>query len=123
LMLELGANPNHMRGKTLLATAVGARNRTLVELLLRAGADPNLRDREGLSALSHATRTNCAALITLLEQHGGVLDTNCRPLLPRVRRHGRMRQNGSRLMAELLARHCGRHCRDRQQPMPERANR
>ncbi|EJT82577.1 hypothetical protein GGTG_02550 [Gaeumannomyces tritici R3-111a-1] len=63
-LLEHGASPNQLLdstttgdgGETLLLHAVGARDRAFAALLLRHGADPNARDRDGRSPLMQALR-------------------------------------------------------------------
>src|SRR6185503_15944750 len=59
LLLEGGLKVDHRHsdGDTLLMRAVLS-SRELVELLLRRGADPNLRDRHGRSALLLAAMTD-----------------------------------------------------------------
>ena len=40
-------------------------------MLLEAGADPGLADRDGVSALAHAEARGFDAIATLIRAHGG----------------------------------------------------
>jgi Ankyrin repeats (many copies) len=55
LLLKSKADPNTItgRGDTLLHLAVGKRNPELLDILLAAGANPNVLDAQGLSALDY----------------------------------------------------------------------
>ncbi len=48
----------------------GPRHTQIVQLLLEAGADPELADGEGVTPLAHARQRGFAAIETLLRQHG-----------------------------------------------------
>ncbi|KAL8369508.1 hypothetical protein RB595_000029 [Gaeumannomyces hyphopodioides] len=86
-LLEHGASPNQLLDSTtgsggetttLLLHAVGARDHAFASLLLRHGADPNARDRDGRSPLMQALRAlpdpgsgqDPDALVRLLVEHG-----------------------------------------------------
>lgn len=61
-------------GWTALLEAVilgdgGEAHQSIVELLLSAGANPHIADKEGVSALEHARQRKQTAVIRLLEQH------------------------------------------------------
>ena len=61
-------------GWTALLEAVilgdgGEAHQSIVELLLRAGANPHIADTEGVTALEHARQRKQKAVIRLLEQH------------------------------------------------------
>ncbi|MBB5235555.1 ankyrin repeat domain-containing protein [Deinococcus budaensis] len=63
-------------GWTALLEAVilgdgGAQHAEIVRLLLEAGADPNLPDGEGVTALEHARSRGYAAMVHLLKEAGG----------------------------------------------------
>ncbi|WP_337867171.1 ankyrin repeat domain-containing protein [Meiothermus sp.] len=49
----------------------GSRHTEIVRLLLAAGANPNLADRDGVTPLQHARRRGYSSMIRLLEQAGG----------------------------------------------------
>nr|WP_246363399.1 ankyrin repeat domain-containing protein [Deinococcus budaensis] len=49
----------------------GAQHAEIVRLLLEAGADPNLPDGEGVTALEHARSRGYAAMVHLLKEAGG----------------------------------------------------
>lgn len=77
-ILETKINVNHVNnlGWTALLEAVilgdgGNRHTEIVRLLLGAGANPNLADRDGVTPLQHARRRGHSAMIRLLEQAGG----------------------------------------------------
>jgi ankyrin repeat protein len=61
-------------GWTALLEAVilgdgGAAHQSIVELLLSAGANPHIADKEGVTALEHARQMEQTAVIRLLEQN------------------------------------------------------
>lgn len=72
-LLKTEINVDHVNnlGWTALLEAVilgdgGARHTEIVRLLLAAGADPNLADRDGTTPLGHAKRRGYAAIAQLL---------------------------------------------------------
>jgi len=67
--LDAGADPNIDRGRRspLLILATSIRSRALVEMLLNAGADPEVQDRKGRSALEVAEEAGDAEVVRLLE--------------------------------------------------------
>ena len=50
----------------------GARHVQIVQLLLEAGADPELADGDGVTPLTHARQRGYAGIETLLRQHGAL---------------------------------------------------
>jgi ankyrin repeat protein len=77
-ILKTKINVNHVNnlGWTALLEAVilgdgGSRHTEIVRLLLAAGANPNLADRDGVTPLQHARRRGYSSMIRLLEQAGG----------------------------------------------------
>lgn len=76
LKTKIGVNHINNLGWTALLEAVvlgdGGRCHTeIVRLLLVAGANPNLADRDGVTPLQHARRRGYSVMIGLLEQAGG----------------------------------------------------
>lgn len=78
LLLTSGIDVNHVNdlGWTCLLEIVilgdgGPRHREVAKLVLDAGADPNIADREGVSPLAHARRRGQAAVARLIEAAGG----------------------------------------------------
>lgn len=78
LLLTSGIDVNHVNdlGWTCLLEIVilgdgGPRHREVARLVLDAGADPNIADREGVSPLAHARRRGQAAVARLIEAAGG----------------------------------------------------
>lgn len=72
LLTERGVNVNAVdaQGRSALMFAARRAQRPAAELLLAAGADPTLRDAEGLSALSYAYEGGDEALFALLQERG-----------------------------------------------------
>ena len=56
---------------SVLLAAINARQEQAVELLLAAGADPNLADTTGISPLMTAAGINSVAMVEMLLKHGG----------------------------------------------------
>lgn len=78
LLLTSGIDVNHVNdlGWTCLLEIVilgdgGPRHREVAKLVLDAGADPNIADREGVSPLAHARRRGQVAVARLIEAAGG----------------------------------------------------
>lgn len=78
LLLTSGIDVNHVNdlGWTCLLEIVilgdgGPRHQEVARLVLAAGADPNLADRDGLTPLAHAKARGQAAVAELIEQAGG----------------------------------------------------
>jgi ankyrin repeat protein len=78
LLLTSGIDVNHVNdlGWTCLLEIVilgdgGARHQEVAKLVLAAGADPNLADRDGVTPLAHARARGQAAVARLIEQAGG----------------------------------------------------
>ena len=78
LLLTSGIDVNHVNdlGWTCLLEIVilgdgGPRHREVARLVLDAGADPNIADREGVSPLAHARRRGQVAVARLIEAAGG----------------------------------------------------
>lgn len=78
LLLTSGIDVNHVNdlGWTCLLEIVilgdgGPRHQEVAKLVLAAGADPNLADRDGLTPLAHARAKGQAAVARLIEQAGG----------------------------------------------------
>jgi ankyrin repeat protein/CHAT domain-containing protein len=67
LLLKSGASP---KAANLLHIAIGARNSTLVRLLLAAGAEVDFKDRDGWTPLHHAVNIAELELIELLVTAG-----------------------------------------------------
>jgi ankyrin repeat protein len=77
-ILKTKINLNHVNnlGWTALLEAIilgdgGPRHTEIVRLLIGAGAEVNLADREGVTPLQHARRRGYTAMVKLLEQAGG----------------------------------------------------
>ncbi len=78
LLLQSGIDVNHVNnlGWTCLLECVmlgdgGPRHQEAAKLVLAAGADPNLADRDGVSPRDHAHRRGQNAVASLIEQAGG----------------------------------------------------
>lgn len=76
-MLKTPVNINHVNrfGWTALIEAVilgdgGPRHTAIVRLLVTHGADVNLPDRDGITALAHARQRNYRDIIRILESAG-----------------------------------------------------
>ena len=77
LDMALNDNPQSVHltdaaGRTLLMTAVENKQKEVVKLLLRRGADPNTLSKAGFSALSRAVSVASLELVRLLVSAGGV---------------------------------------------------
>lgn len=77
-LIAAGVDMNHVNklGWTALMEAVvladgGPRHRQIVQLLLDAGADPNIPDFDGVTPLQHAHRMGQAEMARLIVQGGG----------------------------------------------------
>ncbi len=76
-LLQAGAKPDHVNrlGWTGLLEAIilgdgGPRHQAIVAMLIGAGADVNLADREGVTPLRHARQKGQAEIIAQLERAG-----------------------------------------------------
>ncbi|MFW5464255.1 ankyrin repeat domain-containing protein [Knoellia sp. CPCC 206453] len=76
-VVRTGINVNHVNdlGWTALLEAVllgdgGPRHQVIVRVLLEAGADPAIADREGVTALEHARSKGQSEVATILEAAG-----------------------------------------------------
>jgi ankyrin repeat protein len=79
MLVAAGVDLDHINrlGWTALMEAVVLTNGgpifvEIVKTLLEAGADPNIADNDGVSALTHAKSRNFTEMVTLLETHGGM---------------------------------------------------
>lgn len=77
-LIEAGVAVDHVNrlGWTALLEAVilgdgGKRHEQIVRLLLDAGADPNLADKDGVTPLAHTQRAGYAAIEHMLREAGG----------------------------------------------------
>lgn len=70
--LEMGANFNYCSGPDEAPLHVAAANcsTNMLQLLLDRGADPDVRDKSGFTALQHACRAGTLDVVTLLLQQG-----------------------------------------------------
>ncbi len=76
-LLKYGADPNKPEKLSLMTPIMAAETETMAKILLEAGANPNLRDRTGRTALHHAVKMREAgSLVRLLGQAGA--DVNAR---------------------------------------------
>jgi hypothetical protein len=77
VLLENGADPNRGRelpyGETPLILALGLGDQNLLVLLLEKGANPNLADKRGDTAVHHALRSGQKGMVDLLKDYGGDL--------------------------------------------------
>jgi ankyrin repeat protein len=78
ILLATAIDKNHVNklGWTALLEAVilgngGPAHTEIVRLLVEAGANVNLADRDGMTPLAHARRRGFAAMVRLLENAGG----------------------------------------------------
>lgn len=76
-VVETGIDVNHVNdlGWTALLEAVilgdgGPDHQQIVRILLEAGADPSIADKDGITALQHARRSGYAEIAALLDAHG-----------------------------------------------------
>jgi len=76
-LLQAGAKPDHVNrlGWTGLLEAIilgdgGPRHQAIVAMLIGAGADVNLADREGVTPLRHARQKGQAEIVAQLERAG-----------------------------------------------------
>ncbi|CDW55108.1 Notch and Ank 2 and EGF and NOD domain containing protein [Trichuris trichiura] len=75
-LISSGADVNNRHGlhmSTPLITAVKNKQIAAIELLLRRGADPNLKDLGGRTALHHAVSVDCSGIVELLLNSGRCL--------------------------------------------------
>jgi len=77
ILIDAGVPVNHVNnlGWTAMQEAIllnngGPRQQQVVRLLLAAGADPNIRDPEGRTALQNAERLGFAEIATLIRARG-----------------------------------------------------
>ncbi|WP_159823982.1 ankyrin repeat domain-containing protein [Arthrobacter sp. 9AX] len=77
ILIGAGVPVNHVNnlGWTAMQEAIllntgGPRQQEVVRLLLEAGADPNIRDREGRTALQNAERLGFAEIAALIRNRG-----------------------------------------------------
>jgi len=70
ILLNAGARVNTSAGGEALITAAASGKSVNLQLLLKAGADPNYRDKDGATALSVARESHLDAVIQQLRQAG-----------------------------------------------------
>lgn len=77
ILIEAGANLDHVNnlGWTALMEAIvltdgGRTHQAIVAELLKAGANPNIPDHQGVTPLAHAKQRQQAAMVQLLTQAG-----------------------------------------------------
>ncbi len=77
VLIEAGTELDHVNrlGWTALLEAVilsdgGSAHQQIVAMLLEAGADPGLADRDGVSPLAHAEARSFDAIAALIRVHG-----------------------------------------------------
>jgi ankyrin repeat protein len=78
ILIEAGTKLDHVNrlGWTALLEAIllsegGTAHQQIVAMLLDAGANPGLADRDGVTALAHAEARGFDAIVTLIRAHGG----------------------------------------------------
>ncbi len=78
VLIEAGSELNHVNrlGWTALLEAVilsdgGPAHQQIVAMLMEAGADPGLADRDGVTPLAHAEARGFDAIAALILAHGG----------------------------------------------------
>ena len=78
ILLATAIDKDHVNnlGWTALLEAVvlgdgGSTHTEIVRLLVEAGANPNIADREGVTPLSHARRRGFANMVRILAAGGG----------------------------------------------------
>jgi ankyrin repeat protein/serine/threonine protein kinase len=86
-LLQHGANPNKQRktdGFTPLMVAAGVGHHRVIELLLKAGADPSIPDKREMTPLHYAAGDGDLDLIQMLADHGAPVDepADYPPMLP-----------------------------------------
>ena len=65
---DVNVNAQDLAGTTILMLAAYYGHGELVELILTRGADPNLRDNQGRTALRRASESGHLGIIELLKQ-------------------------------------------------------
>ena len=76
-ILKQGANPNTAEELSQMTPLMACETAAIAKILLDAGADPNLRDRTGRTALHHAVKMREAASVVQLLVRAGA-DVNAR---------------------------------------------
>lgn len=76
-VIERGADPNKPEKLSLMTPLMAAETEGMAEILLKAGANPNLRDRTGRTAMHHAVKMRQAASVVRLLGKAGA-DVNAR---------------------------------------------
>lgn len=76
-LIKRGADPNRPEQLSQMTPIMAAETKAMAKILLQAGADPNLRDRTGRTALHHAVKMRDAGSIVRLLGEAGA-DVNAR---------------------------------------------
>lgn len=73
------AHPNFMFTRSALEDAVGGQHQEMIEFLLKKGADANLQNDDGMSALDKAVQRDNLSAVALLIDSGGLVNPH-RPI-------------------------------------------
>lgn len=100
-------NTVYPSGEHVLLDAVAWGRGEIAALLLDAGADPNLVDSRGLSALAHAAGSRHYDLARLLIDRGAVVDDSARDYVAALGFPGRAESDEFRRSVREMAARCG----------------
>lgn len=113
-LLKRGADPNKPEKLSQMTPLMAAETAVIAEILLNAGADPNLRDRTGRTALHHAVKMREAgSVVRLLGQAGANVNAraddlgNCTPLLIAVEHYLEDKDRNETALAMRILVHLG----------------